>query len=55
VVVEHAEVHARGVGDLAHGETGAPAGREELAPGNEKGTVEISGRTRRHGCNYTVV
>jgi hypothetical protein len=53
--MKHAEVHARGVGDLAHGEAGAAAGGEELTPGDEQGAVEISGRARRHGRNYTNV
>jgi hypothetical protein len=48
VVVEHAEVHARGVRHLAHRERGASAVGKEFASRREEGAIEVA-RGAGHG------
>ena len=55
VVVEHAEVHARRIGDFPDRQGGAAARGEQRAPGGKQGAIEVAGRARRHGRNYTIV
>src|SRR5258706_17019 len=54
VVMEHAEVHAGGLGHFAHRHACATSRRIKLAPGCEQRAIEVPGRTR-HGRNYTIV
>jgi DNA-directed RNA polymerase beta' subunit len=50
VVMEHAEVHARRVGDLAHREPCAAAAREELTARREQCAIEVPAGARWHGA-----